>query len=105
MVPGVDVAQINSHLWAITIRGFNDEYSNKLLVLIDGRSVYYPLFSGVCWDKQDLVLEDIERIEIIRGPGASIWGANAVNGVINIVTKKQQRYPGGLCFSPCWKFS
>jgi len=94
MVPGVDVAQINSHLWAITIRGFNDEYSNKLLVLIDGRSVYYPLFSGVCWDKQDLILEDIERIEIIRGPGASVWGANAVNGVINIVTKKSQDTQG-----------
>ncbi|GAB6888001.1 TonB-dependent receptor plug domain-containing protein [Desulfothermus okinawensis JCM 13304] len=94
MVPGVDVAQINSHLWAITIRGFNDEYSNKLLVLIDGRSVYYPLFSGVCWDKQDLVLEDIERIEIIRGPGASIWGANAVNGVINIVTKNSKDTQG-----------
>ncbi|WP_461833804.1 TonB-dependent receptor plug domain-containing protein [Desulfothermus sp.] len=94
MVPGVDVAQINSHLWAITIRGFNDEYSNKLLVLIDGRSVYYPLFSGVCWDKQDLILEDVERIEIVRGPGASIWGANAVNGVINIVTKNSQDTQG-----------
>ena len=86
-VPGFHVAQINSSTWAITSRGFNSRFANKLLVLIDGRSVYTPLFSGVYWDAQDMVLEDIDRIEVIRGPGATLWGANAVNGVINIVTK------------------
>ena len=87
MAPGVEVAQINSNKWAVSIRGFNGLYANKLLVLIDGRSVYNRLFSGVLWDAQDLMLEDIDRIEVIRGPGAAMWGANAVNGVINIVTK------------------
>ena len=74
--------------WAISVRGFNSALANKLLVLIDGRAVYDPLFSGVYWDVQDTALEDIERIEVIRGPGASLWGANAVNGVINIITKR-----------------
>jgi len=87
MVPGLDVAQVNAHDWAISSRGFNDLFANKLLVLMDGRSVYTPLFSGVFWDVQDTMLEDIERIEVIRGPGATLWGANAVNGVINIITK------------------
>lgn len=88
MVPGLQVAQINSNTWAITARGFDGQYSNKLLVLVDGRTVYSPIFSGTFWDSQSLLLENIERIEVIRGPGATVWGANAVNGVINITTKK-----------------
>ena len=96
MVPGVDVAQINASSWAISVRGFNHQFSDKLLVLIDGRAVYTPLFGGVYWDVQDVPLEDIERIEVIRGPGATIWGANAVNGVINIITKKASDTQGGL---------
>jgi iron complex outermembrane receptor protein len=87
MAPGVDVAQIDANTWAISVRGFNDQYSNKVLVLIDGRSVYTPTSSGVYWDQLDVPLEDIDRIEITRGPGATVWGANAVNGVINIITK------------------
>jgi len=96
MVPGVDVAQINANSWAISARGFNHQFSDKLLVLIDGRTVYTPLFAGVYWDTQDVPLEDIERIEVIRGPGATVWGANAVNGVINIITKAAADTPGGL---------
>jgi iron complex outermembrane receptor protein len=88
MVPGMDVSQINANTWAVSARGFNDQFSNKLLVLIDGRAVYTPLLGGVNWDTQNVPLDDIERIEVIRGPGATIWGANAVNGVINIVSKK-----------------
>ena len=95
MAPGVDVAQINANSWAISIRGFNSRYSNKVLVLVDGRSVYTPTFSGVYWEHLDLPLEDIERIEVIRGPGASVWGANAVNGVINIITKPAAATQGG----------
>ncbi len=95
MVPGLSVAQAGSHQWAISSRGFNDQFSNKLLVLIDGRTVYTPLFSGVYWDVQDTVLEDIDRIEVIRGPGATLWGANAVNGVINIITKHTKDTKGG----------
>ncbi len=95
IVPGVHVAQIDSNKWAISSRGFNSRYSNKLLVMIDGRSVYTPSYSGVYWDAQDLVMQDIERIEVIRGPGASIWGANAVNGVINIITKHTRQTQGG----------
>jgi len=94
MVPGVQVAQIGAHSWAVSIRGFNNELSNKLLVLIDGRSVYTPVYSGVYWDTQDTMIEDIDRIEVIRGPGATLWGANAVNGVINIVTKKASETQG-----------
>ncbi len=86
-VPGVEVARVDSRQYAITARGFNSTTANKLLVLIDGRSVYTPLFSGVFWDVQDLLIEDIERIEVIRGPGATTWGANAMNGVIDIITK------------------
>ena len=96
MVPGVDVAQIDSHTWAISIRGFNYEFATKVLVLIDGRTVYSPLFSGVFWDAEDVPLEDIERIEVIRGPGGTVWGANAVNGVINIITKSSKQTQGGL---------
>ena len=86
-VPGIEVAHIDSSIWAITSRGFNERFGNKLLVLMDGRSVYTPLFAGVYWDVQDTLLEDIDRIEVIRGPGGTLWGANAVNGVINIITK------------------
>ncbi|MFI3118573.1 MAG: TonB-dependent receptor [Methylococcaceae bacterium] len=96
MAPGVQVAQINANAWAISIRGFNDQFSNKLLVLIDGRTVYSPLFSGTYWNAQDVVLEDIDRIEVIRGPGGTLWGANAVNGVINIRTKHSKNSQGGL---------
>jgi iron complex outermembrane recepter protein len=87
MVPGLQVARIDENKWAISSRGFNGRFANKLLVLIDGRSVYTPLFSGVYWNIQDVMLEDVDRIEVIRGPGATLWGANAVNGVINIITK------------------
>jgi iron complex outermembrane receptor protein len=87
LVPGVQVARVNGAGWAISVRGFAGSLANKLLVLIDGREVYDPLFSGVYWDIQDTALEDIDRIEVIRGPGATLWGANAVNGVINIITK------------------
>jgi iron complex outermembrane recepter protein len=96
MVPGLDVAQISANTWAISARGFNLQFANKLLVLIDGRAVYTPLFGGVDWDTQDVPLEDIERIEVIRGPGGAVWGANAVNGVINIITKRAADTHGGL---------
>ena len=96
MVPGVNVAQGDSNSWAITIRGFNSGLANKLLVLIDGRTIYNPVFGGVLWEAHDLVLEDIERIEVIRGPGGALWGANAVNGVINITTKQAKDTQGTL---------
>lgn len=96
MVPGVNVARVNGGLWAVTVRGFNNLYANKLQVLIDGRSVYNRVFSGVTWDSQDLVLDDIDRIEVIRGPSAATWGANAVNGVINIVTRAAADTQGGF---------
>ena len=96
LAPGLNVAQVDAHTWAVSSRGFNGVFANKLLVLIDGRSVYTPLFSGVFWDPQDVVIEDIDRIEIIRGPGAALWGANAVNGVINITTKRVADTQGGL---------
>jgi len=96
MVPGVDVSQINANTWAVSARGFNEQFTNKFLVLIDGRAVYTPLLGGVNWDTQDVPVEDIDRIEVIRGPGATVWGSNAVNGVINIVTKKAADTKGGL---------
>jgi len=99
MVPGLDVAQINANTWAISARGFNSEFANKLLVLIDGRTVYTPLFGGANWDTFDVPLEDIDRIEVILGPGGTIWGANAVNGVINVITKKTEDTLGGLVTS------
>lgn len=96
MVPGVDVAQINANSWAISVRGFNGRLSNKLLVLIDGRTVYTPTFDGTFWDVVDMPLENIERIEVIRGPGGSIWGTNAVNGVINIISKTAAETKGAM---------
>ena len=87
-VPGLQVSRINSNQWTVTIRGFSfDRFANKLLVLVDGRSVYSQLFSGVLWEEIDTILDDIERIEVIRGPGGTAWGTNAVNGIINIITK------------------
>lgn len=96
MAPGVQVAQISAHQWAISIRGFNGLYSNRLQLQVDGRSLYTPLFGGVIWGSQDVPLSEIERIEIIRGPGASVWGANAVNGIINIMTKSAKDTEGLL---------
>ncbi|MCX6344583.1 MAG: TonB-dependent receptor [Armatimonadetes bacterium] len=94
LVPGVQVGRVTSSKWSIGARGFCDVFSNKLLVLMDGRSVYSPLFSGVLWDVADTMLEDIDRIEVIRGPGAALWGANAVNGVVNIITKSAVQTDG-----------
>jgi iron complex outermembrane recepter protein len=94
LATNLHVAQKNSHDWAISARGFNTDLSNKLLVLIDGRTVYTPLFSGVFWDRQDYLLEDIERIEVISGPGSTLWGSNAVNGIINIITKNSANTNG-----------
>jgi iron complex outermembrane receptor protein len=94
LVPGMQVAQINANNWAVSARGFNDLWSNKLLVLVDGRSIYTRQFSGVLWNDQDLALDDIDRIEVVRGPGGAVWGANAVNGVINIVTKSARETKG-----------
>ena len=94
LADNLEVAQKNSRSWAISARGFNTDSANKLLVLMDGRSVYTPLFSGVFWDQQDYLLEDIERIEVISGPGGTLWGANAVNGVINIISKSAKETQG-----------
>jgi iron complex outermembrane receptor protein len=96
MVPGLQVARVSASSWAISSRGFNGALSNKLLVLIDGRSIYTPVFSGVYWDDQSTMIEDIERIEVIRGPGASLWGANAVDGIINIITKSSDKTQGNF---------
>jgi len=96
LAPGLDVAQINANRWAVSVRGFNNVYANKLLVLIDGRTVYNRLSAGVFWDAEEVIVDDIERIEVTRGPGAAMWGANAVNGVINIVTKTAADTQGGL---------
>jgi iron complex outermembrane receptor protein len=94
LADNLQVAQKNSHDWAISARGFNTDLGNKLLVMIDGRTVYTPLYSGVFWDAQDYLLEDIDRIEVISGPGGALWGANAVNGVINIITKSAKDTQG-----------
>lgn len=96
MVPGMNVAKINAWNWAVSARGFNDLYANKLQVMIDGRSIYDPLVSGVYWGQQNPSLPDIERIEVLRGPSGSLWGANAVNGTINIVTRSAKDTQGGL---------
>ena len=96
LAPGVEVSRISSDSWAISIRGLQNNFSQSVLVLIDGRSVYTPLFAGVYWDVQDMPLEDIDRIEVVRGPGATIWGPNAVNGVINIITKSAADTKGAM---------
>ena len=95
LAPGLDVARIDSNKWAISSRGFNGRFANKLQVLIDGRSAYTPTFAGVYWEVQDTLMEDIDRIEVIRGPGAALWGSNAVNGVINVITKTAKNTQGG----------
>lgn len=91
MAPGLDVARIDGNKWAISSRGFNAQFSKMMLVLMDGRSVYLATYSGVNWNEQETIVEDIDRIEVIRGPGATLWGANAVNGVINIITARQKK--------------
>src|SRR5229473_308893 len=96
LVPGVEVSRIDSNKWSVGVRGFESRLSRSVLVLIDGRSVYTPLFAGVYWEVQDTLLQDIDRIEVIRGPGGTIWGANAVNGVINIITKNSKDTHGML---------
>ena len=96
LAPNLQVARVNSSSYAISARGFNNSVGNKLLVLIDGRTVYTPLFSGVFWDAQDVMLEDVERIEVISGPGATLWGTNAVNGVINVTTRPASATQGAL---------
>jgi len=96
LVPGMDVAQIDANTWAISARGFDARFGNELFVMVDGRSVYTTSFGGVYWEQLDMPLEDIERVEVIRGPGGSIWGTNAVNGVINIITKKASETRGAL---------
>ena len=96
LAPNLQVAQVNSHDWAISARGFNNTLANKLLVMIDGRTVYTPLDAGVFWDVQNVLLDDIDRIEVVSGPGGTLWGANAVNGVINIVTKSARDTQGLL---------
>ncbi len=98
-VPGLNVAKIDGHSWSVSARGFMGQFANKLLVMIDGRSVYTPLFGGVYWETLDVMMQDIDRIEIIRGPGSSLWGANAVNGIIHIITKKAQDTQGGLIYA------
>ena len=95
MAPGIDVAQISASAWALTARGLNGRFANKLLVLVDGRTVFSPAFSGVFWDVQDTLLADVERIEVIRGPGGATWGANALHGVVNII-KSAAATQGGL---------
>ena len=97
-VPGLNVAQINGSTWAIGARGFQSQYANKLLVMMDGVSVYSPIYSGVFWDQQNYFLPDLDQIEVVLGPGGSIWGANAMNGVINIITKSARDTQGGLIY-------
>src|SRR2546425_10117724 len=96
LATNLQVAQVDSRQWAISARGFNSTTANKLPVLIDGRTVYTPLYSGVFWDVQDVDLADIDRIEVISGPGATLWGANAVNGVINVITRNSRDTHGLL---------
>jgi iron complex outermembrane receptor protein len=96
LAPNLQVARTSASGYAISARGFNNAIGNKLLVLIDGRTVYTPLFSGVFWDANGVMLEDVERIEVISGPGATLWGANAVNGVINVITRPAQATQGAL---------
>ena len=98
LAPNLEVARVSASSYAISARGFNNTIANKLLVLIDGRTVYTPLFSGVFWDAQDVMLEDVERIEVISGPGATLWGANAVNGVINVITRRASDTQGAFAY-------
>ncbi|HEX2100154.1 MAG TPA: TonB-dependent receptor, partial [Candidatus Synoicihabitans sp.] len=98
LVPGMHVGAVNASQWAVSARGFNNLYANKLLVLVDGRTVYSPLFSGVYWDLQRTMLEDVERIEVIRGAGATVWGSNAVSGVVNIVTLGAHETLGSMIY-------
>src|SRR6202451_403663 len=112
LAPGVEVAQIDSHTWSVGIRGFGSRLTRDVLVLIDGRTVYTTLLAGTYWEVQNVLLEDVDRIEIIRGPGGTIWGPNAVNGVINIITKSSKNTQGELVstgggvfdtgFFDCW---
>ena len=99
LAPNLEVARVSASSYAISARGFNSTVANKLLVLIDGRTVYTPLFSGVFWDAQDVMLEDVERIEVISGPGATLWGANAVNGVINVITRRASDTQGAFAYA------
>jgi iron complex outermembrane recepter protein len=94
LAPGMQVANVNSNVWSISARGFNDQFSTKLLVLIDGRAVYSPAIMGIYWHAQDSLFEDVERIEIVRGPGGTLWGSNAVTGVVNVITKPAQNSQG-----------
>lgn len=96
MVPGLQVASLSSSFTAVSSRGFNNLYAKRMLVMIDGRSIYTPLHGGVYWDMHDVMLQDVERIEVVRGPGGTLWGANAVNGIINIITKNAKDTQGGL---------
>src|SRR5687768_8464701 len=98
LADGLDVARYDARTWAISARGFNISTANKLLVLMDGRTLYSPLFAGTFWDVQDTLLADIDRIEIVRGPGGTMWGANAVNGVINIITRDASTTRGNTAF-------
>src|SRR5687768_3157480 len=98
LADGLDVARYDGRTWAISARGFNISTANKLLVLMDGRTLYSPLYSGTFWDVQDTLMADVDRIEVIRGPGGTIWGANAVNGVINVITKDAAASRGNTAF-------
>src|SRR5947209_8144524 len=96
LAPNLEVAQVDSRQWAISARGFNNTLANKLLVMIDGRAIYTPLYAGVFWEVQNVLLEDVDRIEVVSGPGGTLWGANAVNGVINIITRSAKDTQGLL---------
>src|SRR5437016_5164385 len=96
LASNLQVAQVDSRQWAISARGFNNTLANKLLVMIDGRAVYTPLYAGVFWEVQHVLLEDVDRIEVVSGPGGTLWGANAVNGVINIITRSAKDTQGLL---------
>src|SRR5271155_2103162 len=96
LAPGVEVARISGDKWSIGIRGFGSRLARSVLVLIDGRTVYTPLLAGTYWEVQDTIMEDIDRIEVIRGPGGTVWGPNAVNGVINIITRNSRETQGTL---------
>src|SRR4051812_35989778 len=99
LAPNLQVARADNNQWSITARGFNSVLANKLLVLIDGRTVYSPLFSGVFWEAQDVMMEDVERIEVISGPGGTQWGSNAFNGVINVITRPAGETQGNLAMA------